>query len=109
AIDGDERAQLENQAFEELVTNILMQQEYTRRHIRISDQEIRDAARMYPPNDVMQNPDLQTDGRFDPAKWERFLASPAVRAQGGLLQLQRYYENELPKMKFFQQLAGDVF
>lgn len=107
--DGDERAQLESQAFEELVTAILMDQEYARRHIRITDQEIRDAARLYPPSDVMQNPDLQTDGRFDPDKWERFLASPAVRAQGGLLQLQRYYETELPKMKFFSQLAGDVY
>ena len=109
SVDLDVRAQLDNQAFEEMVGNILMNKEYARRGIRISDDEIREAAKLYPPPEATQNPDLQTDGRFDPAKWDRFLASPAVRQQGFLLNLQRYYEDQLPRVKFYQQLAADVY
>ena len=109
AVDLDERALLEDQAFDELVMAIIQQQEFDRRGIGVSVQEIQQAARMAPPPALMQNPELQTDGRFDPAKWERFLASPAVRAQGILLQLERYYQTEIPKLKFYDQIANEVY
>jgi peptidyl-prolyl cis-trans isomerase D len=57
----------------------------------------------------MQSPELQTDGRFDPAKWERFLASPAIRQEGVLLQLQQYYEDQIPREKLFAQILGEVY
>jgi peptidyl-prolyl cis-trans isomerase D len=62
-----------------------------------------------PHPDLMQSPDLQTDGRFDPEKYQRFLASPMAR-QGGLLQnLESYYRSELPRQKLFEQVAADVY
>ncbi len=108
-VDLDERAQLENQAFEDLVMDVILRKEYARRHIRVTDEEIRDAARYAPPPALMQNPEMQTDGKFDRAKWERFLASPAVRQQGILAQLEQYYRDGLPKEKFYGQLASDVY
>jgi peptidyl-prolyl cis-trans isomerase D len=109
AVDLDERALIDDQAFDELVMAIIQQQEFDRRGIGVTEDEIQQAARMAPPPALMQNPELQTDGRFDPAKWERFLASPAVRQQGILLQLQRYYETEIPKLKFYDQVANEVY
>lgn len=105
----DERQRIEDQAFEQLVSNILLEQEYERRGIRVSDAEIRQAAEQSPPPEMMQNPELQTDGRFDPAKYRRLLGSAAARQQGLLLSLESYYRTEIPRAKLFDQLAGDVF
>ena len=105
----DERQQIENQAFEEMVGEILLQQEYERRGIRVSDQEVIQAAQQSPPPQLMQSTELQTEGRFDIEKYRRFLRSPAARQQGLLLQLEGYYRSEIPKAKLFDQLAADVF
>jgi len=57
----------------------------------------------------MQSPDLQTEGQFDPAKYQRFLQSPMARQQGLLYQLEQYYRTEIPKEKLFDQIANDVY
>lgn len=105
----DERSQIDEQAYNQLVTDILLEQEYAKRGIRVTDAEIIEAAKQNPPPQFMQAPELQTDGRFDQSKYQRFLASPGAKAQGLLAQLEGYYRTELPKQKLFSQIAGDVF
>ena len=105
----DDQRRLEEQAFEQLVGDVLLSQEYARRGIRVSDAEIRDAALLSPPAQVYQNPDFQTDGRFDPAKYQRFISSPVARQQGLLVQLENYYRAELPKSKLYAQLIADAW
>jgi peptidyl-prolyl cis-trans isomerase D len=105
----DDQRRLEEQAFEQLVGDVLLSQEYARRGIRVSDAEIREAALLSPPPQVYQNPDFQTDGRFDPAKYQRFISSPVARQQGLLLQLENYYRAELPKSKLYAQLIADAW
>ena len=105
----DERRQIDEQAFNNLVNERLLQQEYDRRGIRVTDAEIVEAAKYQPPPQFLQSAELQTDGQFDPAKYQRFLASPSARQQGLLAQLEGYYRTELPKEKLFTQVAGDVF
>ena len=105
----DERVRIQDQAFEQLVTDALLRQEYKRRGIKVTDDEILQAARFSPPPQLMQAPDLQTDGRFDPAKYERFLRSPLAKQEGLLFQLEQYYRNEIPKEKLFDQIASDVY
>jgi peptidyl-prolyl cis-trans isomerase D len=105
----DERQRLQDQAFEQLVTDMLLRQEYERRGITVTDDEILQAARFSPPPQLMQAPDLQTDGRFDPDKYQRFLRSPMAKQEGLLFQLEQYYRNEIPKEKLFDQIASDVY
>lgn len=105
----DERRRVEDQAFEQLVSNILLEQEYKKRGITVSDQEVIEASQQSPPPELMQSPDFQTDGRFDIAKYRRFIGSAAARSQGVLVQLENYYRQEIPRAKLFDQLAGDVF
>jgi peptidyl-prolyl cis-trans isomerase D len=105
----DERRQIDDQAFNELVSDILLQAEYRRRGIRVTDEEIIQMARNVPPQQFQQLPDLQTDGRFDLAKYQRFIASPAARQQGILVTLENYYRTEIPRTKLFQQIAGDEY
>ena len=109
SISLDERQRLMDQAFDQLVTDALLRQEYRRRGITVTDDEILQAARYSPPPQLMQAPDLQTDGQFDPAKYQRFLNSPMARQQGLLFQLEQYYRTEIPKEKLFDQVASDVY
>jgi peptidyl-prolyl cis-trans isomerase D len=109
SISLDERQRLMDQAFEQLVTDALLRQEYTRRGITVSDDEILQSARYNPPPQLMQSPDLQTEGQFDPAKYQRFLNSPMARQQGLLFQLEQYYRTEIPKEKLFDQVATEVY
>ena len=105
----DERKTLEDRAYDELVTELLLQQEFKRRGITVTDDAILEAARLAPPPQAMQSPDLQTDGRFDLSKYQRLLASPMARQSGMLAGLEAYYRNEIPKQKLFDQLASDAY
>lgn len=105
----DERQRVENQAFEQLVGQILLEDEFKRRGITVSAAEIQEAAQQSPPPEFLSNPELQTDGQFDVSKYRRFLGSAAARQQGLLVALENYYRSEIPRNKLFDQLAGDVF
>jgi peptidyl-prolyl cis-trans isomerase D len=109
SLTQDEITRIENQAFEEMVTEILLQQEYRRRGITISDAELRDYARFAPPQWITGDPSLQTEGRFDPAKYQRLLASSQARQGGLLIALEQYYRNEVPKEKLAEQVTASVF
>lgn len=108
SISLDERDRIADQAFEQLVSDALLRQEYKRRGIFVTDDEIKAAAVNNPPPQLMQSPDLQTDGQFDPEKYRRFLGSSVARQEGLLVQLEQYYRNEIPKEKLFDQIASDV-
>lgn len=108
-LNGDERRATEDQAFEQLVTDILLQQEYRKRGIRVSDEEVIQQARTNPPAALLNDPTLQTDGRFDIEKYQRLLASPQARQQGMLLQLENYYRNEIPRLKLESQVLADIY
>ena len=109
SVSLDDRRHLQDQAFEQLVSDALLRQEYKRRGITVSDEEIADAARTSPPPQMIQSPELQTEGRFDPDKYQRFLASPAARQEGLLLQLEAYYRDAIPREKLFEQITSDVY
>jgi peptidyl-prolyl cis-trans isomerase D len=109
ALTLDERRRIDDEAFEQLVTSILLEQEYKKRDISVSPEEIVEAAQTNPPPQLLQSPELQTEGQFDLAKYKRFLASPAARQQGLLLQLENYYRNQIPQEKLYGQLASDVY
>jgi peptidyl-prolyl cis-trans isomerase D len=109
SLDLDERRQIEDQVFDQMLLDVLLRQEYEKRGIRVTDQEIQDAALYAPPADVYQNETFFTEGRFDPEKYRRFLASPVARQQGLLVQLENYYRSELPRTKLFSQVAADAY
>jgi len=108
-LNGDERRAVDDQAFEQLVTDILLTQEYRKRGIRVSDEEVIQQARTNPPPAILGDPTLQTDGRFDIEKYQRLLSSPQARQQGMLLQLENYYRNEIPRQKLNDLIVADVY
>src|SRR6476620_5994165 len=109
SLTQDEINRLDNQAFDNMVSDILLQQEYRRRGIIVSDDELRDYARFAPPQWVRTAPELQTDGQFDPSKYQRLLASSQARQSGLLVALEQYFRNEVPKEKLFEQVTSGLY
>ena len=109
SLSQDEIARIDNQAFDDMVSDILLQQEYERRGITVSDDELRDYARFAPPQWVRTAPDLQTEGTFDPAKYQRLLASSQARQSGLLVALEQYFRTEVPKQKLFEQVTSGLY
>jgi peptidyl-prolyl cis-trans isomerase D len=105
----DEQKQLEQQTFDELTAQLLLEQEFKKRGIRVADKEIIDAAETSPPPELMQSPELQTDGHFDIEKYQRYLSSPMAKSEGLLAGLEQMYRSEIPREKLFNQVATTVF
>ena len=109
SVSLDERKAIEDRAFNQLVDEALMRQELRRRDITVTDDELADAARYSPPPQLLQDPELQTNGQFDLAKYQRFLASPTAKQSGLLYQLEQYYRGVIPQQKLYQQLTVGVW
>lgn len=109
SLTQDDNRRIENSVFDAMVTEQLLQDEYRKRGIIVTDDEVREYARAVPPSWIVQEPSLQTEGRFDPAKYQRLLASPQARQSGLLVQLEGYYRSEIPRQKLFDQIASGVY
>ena len=102
----EDEQQIGDQVINQMVQEALLQQEYRRLGIRVSDAEIIDAARTSPPPQVMQDPQFQTDGQFDARKWNQFLATAGPQV---LAQLEGIYREEIPRIKLAQFLTSDIY
>ena len=98
-------SQLEDQAWDEVVTDILIQQELERRGIVVTDAEIREAALFSPPPDAMANPAFQTDGLFELSKYQQFVSGsdPIVR-----MELELFYRSIIPRGKLLRQVGSGI-
>jgi peptidyl-prolyl cis-trans isomerase D len=105
----DDEQRVADDAFNDMVSNILLEQEYKKRDITISDQEIQQAALEEPPPQILQDPQFQTEGQFDLNKYRRYLSSPVAKESGIRLQLEQYYRDQLPREKLFEQVASQVY
>ena len=109
SISLDERQAIQDQAYNQLIDGALLRQEMRDRGISVSVDELTNAAKYSPPPQLMQDPELQTNGQFDLAKYQRFLSSPSAKQSGLLLQLESYYRDALPKQKLYQQVTSGLW
>jgi peptidyl-prolyl cis-trans isomerase D len=97
--------QIRQDTWDQLVTSTLLQQEMTRRGIRVTDEEIRWAAENMPAPWLAQEEIFQTDGRFDLRKYQEFLRGPTV-TRDMYAQLEQYYREAIPQQKLLRQLTA---
>jgi peptidyl-prolyl cis-trans isomerase D len=109
SVSLDERQAMQDEAYNQLVDEALLRQEIRRRGITVSVDEITNAAKYSPPPQLMQDPELQTNGQFDLAKYQRFLASPTAKQSGLLVQLENYYRDAIPKQKLYQEVTAGLW
>lgn len=68
-IDDNMRKNIQYSAWDELVSDAIWQQQIKKNKIKISDADIKTAILNDIPQEVLQIPDLQTNGRFDRKKY----------------------------------------
>lgn len=107
-ISTQQNREIEDMAWEQLVSQVLIQMELQRRGIRVTDEEIRQAARFAPPPEFRNDPAFQTDGRFDLQKYQDFLSQMAADPQF-IQQLEQYYRDMIPREKLMRQLTSGVY
>ena len=105
----DERRGFEQEAYDQLINDVLLSQEIRRRGITVTDDEIIEAARYNPPPQLTRDPELQTDGQFDIAKYQRLISSPQAAQSGVLSYLETVYRSEIPQQKLYEQIAAGVY
>ncbi|MEJ2482833.1 MAG: SurA N-terminal domain-containing protein [Gemmatimonadota bacterium] len=105
SLTDEERRQVESEAWEGMIQDILVEQEIERLGIEVSESEIRQAFRTSPPPDLVRHPAFQTDGSFDYAKYQQFFADPTVDEQL-LMQIEQYYRQTLPRSRLAQQISS---
>jgi peptidyl-prolyl cis-trans isomerase D len=103
----EDQKTLEDYAFEQLVEAHVLQDAYRRHHIVVTDQEVRDAALRFPPEEITTARDFQTNGKFDESKWQRFLASGTQPEF--LAALEARYRSELPRVKLLEAVTADIY
>lgn len=107
ALNDEEIRQAEEEAWENMVRNVLIEQEIERIGIEVTDAEVAQAFRTSPPPFVVQSPAFQTDGQFDYAKYQAYFSDPSVDERL-LLDIERYYRDQLPRIRLEEQLAAGV-
>jgi peptidyl-prolyl cis-trans isomerase D len=103
----EERNQIEDQVWEQLIENRMLESEYQRRGITVTADEIVQAMRNSPPAEFQSVPEFQTDSQFDIAKYQRWLTS-SVGAQY-LPALEAQYRDQIRRSKLLRVVAADIF
>ncbi len=103
----DDFESIRNDVWDQFVTNELLESEYQRRGISVTDDEIVDAIRNSPLPDFFRLPEFQTDGKFDLGKYQKWLGSSV--AQQFLPSMEAQYRAELERAKLFRTVTADVF
>ncbi len=92
---------------DQIVQNSVLNAEYRRRGISVSDDEVVQAIRNSPLADFREVPEFQTDSQFDLAKYQRWLTSSV--AQQYLPSLEAQYREELQRAKLLRVVTSDIY
>ena len=103
----EEQNQIEDQVWEQLIENQVLETEYERRGITVTTDEIVQAIRNSPPAEFRNVPEFQTDSQFDITKYQRWLTS-SVGAEY-LPALEAQYRDQLRRSKLLRVVAADVY
>ena len=99
--------QVRNEVWEQFVQSTVLEAEYRRRGITVTEDEIVDALRTSPPPEFMKIPEFQTDSQFDLAKYQRWLTSSV--AQQYLPSLEAQYREQIQRSKLLRVVTSDIY
>ena len=107
ALGLEDYQEIRDQVWEQFVQNTVLDAEYKRRGITVTEDEIAEAMRTSPPPEFQKIPEFQTDSQFDPAKYQRWLTSSV--AQQYLPSLEAQYRDQLERSKLLRVVTADVY
>lgn len=101
-IDDNTRKNLENQAWQALVDEILWEQMIKKNKIKVSEDDILTEMQNNPPQELMQNESLQTNGRFDKTKY----LSALKNNPEFFVMMEDYVRSTLPRQKLQEKIKA---
>jgi peptidyl-prolyl cis-trans isomerase D len=102
-LDASTLHQIRTQAWDNLVSDCLLNQQIDKRQIKETDDEVVAFLRYQPPAELQQNPSFQTDGKFDYQKYVSAMTNP--QAASFWASVEAVYRPELRVYKLQQQVA----
>jgi peptidyl-prolyl cis-trans isomerase D len=103
-MDQETFRQLREETWSQMVSQILLTEEIEKRKIGVTDEELANFILNNPPPYLMNNENLQTDGRFDPQKYAAALADPRY----DWTPLENQYRTFLPVQKLQSIIMATV-
>jgi peptidyl-prolyl cis-trans isomerase D len=103
----DDYKQVRDQVWDQIIQSRVLDAEYSRRGIKVSEDEIVQAIRNSPLAEFQHVPEFQTDSQFDLGKYQRWLTSSV--AQQYLPSLEAQYRGELQRAKLLRVVTADVY
>jgi peptidyl-prolyl cis-trans isomerase D len=107
AMGLEDYQQVRDEVWDQIVQNSVLDAEYRRRGISVSDDEVVQAIRTSPLPEFQRVPEFQTDSQFDLAKYQRWLTSSV--AQQYLPSLEAQYRDELQRAKLLRVVTSDIY
>jgi peptidyl-prolyl cis-trans isomerase D len=107
SLSAEEVEEVRNAVWDDLVQQQSLEREYRSRGIEVTPDEIATAIAENPLPDFLQRPEFQTDGKFDLAKYQRWLRSSAAIQYVPLLEAQ--YADQIRQAKLLRVVTGDVY
>lgn len=104
-ISSQQNKEIEDAAFDEVVTQLLILQELKERGITVTDREVSEAAQFSPP-DYLQGQFINDAGGLDLQAYQSFLASLPPEQ---LIILEAYYRDVIPRGKLLRQVSAGIF
>jgi peptidyl-prolyl cis-trans isomerase D len=107
AMGLDDYQQVRDEVWDQIVQSNVLNTEYRRRGISVSDDEVVQAIRSSPLAEFQNVPEFQTDSQFDLGKYQRWLTSSV--AQQYLPSLEAQYREELQRAKLLRVVTSDIY
>ena len=107
AMGLDDYQQVRDEVWDQIVQSNVLNTEYRRRGISVSDDEVVQAIRTSPLAEFQNVPEFQTDSQFDLGKYQRWLTSSV--AQQYLPSLEAQYRDELQRAKLLRVVTSDIY
>jgi peptidyl-prolyl cis-trans isomerase D len=106
SVSDEDYMRIEEQVWDELVYETLLQQEIENLGIRVTDDEILEAMKSEPPDFLRANEAFLTNGEFDQTKYLQALYSPQNATF--VRELENYYRSVLPIQKLQDYLLSTI-
>ena len=106
-IDDTQFDRIRTQVWENFVQDILIQQEIEELGLTVTDEEVVYHLQNNPPTILQSNPSFQTDGVFDPVKYEQAIANPQDMEQYWIM-VENYMRDYIPRYKLQQMILSSV-
>ena len=107
AMGLEDYQQVRDEVWDQIVQNSVLDTEYRRRGITVTDDEVVQAIRTSPLPEFRNVPEFQTDSQFDLSKYQRWLTSSV--AQQYLPSLEAQYRDELQRVKLLRLVTSDIY